>query len=91
MAEVDPTFIRTFGDNFIHVSEIDHLVEETQALTVSTPPPAAEDEGMIHVIGEFAAALIHDGDTLQTGVGPLSERWGCFWNTATISGFIARS
>jgi 4-hydroxybutyrate CoA-transferase len=73
VAEVDPTYIRTFGDNFIHVSEIDHLVEETQALTVSTPPPAEQDQGMINVIGEFAASLIHDGDTLQTGVGPLSE------------------
>jgi 4-hydroxybutyrate CoA-transferase len=78
VAEVDPTYIRTFGDNFIHVSEIDHLVEETQALTVSTPPPAEQDQGMINVIGEFAASLIHDGDTLQTGVGPLSECLGLF-------------
>ena len=78
VAEIDPTFIRTFGDNFIHVSEIDYLVEETQALSVSTPAPAAEDQGIIQVIGEFAASLIHDGDTLQTGVGPLSECLGLF-------------
>lgn len=78
VAEVDPTFIRTFGDNFIHVSEIDYLVEETEPLTVSTPPPAQEDQGMINVIGEFAASLIQDGDTLQTGVGALSESLGLF-------------
>ena len=29
IAEVDNSFIRTYGDNFIHVSQIDHLVEYT--------------------------------------------------------------
>ena len=78
VAEIDPTLIRTYGDNFIHVSEIDYLVEETEPLVVSTPPPAAEDEAMIHIIGEMAATLIRDGDTLQMGVGPLSESLGLF-------------
>jgi 4-hydroxybutyrate CoA-transferase len=78
VAEIDPTLIRTFGDNFIHVSEIDYLVEETEPLAFSTPAPAAEDQGIINVIGEFAATLIHDGDTLQTGVGALSESLGLF-------------
>ena len=29
IAEIDNSFIRTYGDNFIHVSQIDHLVEYT--------------------------------------------------------------
>lgn len=78
VAEVDPTLIRTYGDNYIHVSDIDYLVEETEPMLVSTPPPAAELQGVISVIGEFAASLIHDGDTLQMGVGPLSESLGLF-------------
>jgi 4-hydroxybutyrate CoA-transferase len=78
VAEIDPTLIRTFGDNFIHVSEIDYLVEETEPLAFSTPAPAAEDQGIINVIGELAATLIRDGDTLQTGVGALSESLGLF-------------
>ncbi|HLC08646.1 MAG TPA: acetyl-CoA hydrolase/transferase C-terminal domain-containing protein [Methyloceanibacter sp.] len=78
VAEIDPTLIRTYGDNFIHVSEIDYLVEETEALVVSTPPPADEDQPMIHIIGEMAATLIRDGDTMQMGVGPLSESLGLF-------------
>lgn len=78
IAEIDPTLIRTYGDNYIHVSEIDYLVEETESLVVSTPPPPAEDEGIISVIGEFAATLIHDGDTIQMGVGALSESLGLY-------------
>lgn len=33
IAEVNPRFIRTGGDNFIHVSEIDYLVEQPTAAT----------------------------------------------------------
>lgn len=78
VAEVDPTFIRTYGDNFIHVSEIDYLVEETEPLLVSTPPPPEEEQGIISVVGEYAASLIQDGDTIQMGVGAISESLGLF-------------
>lgn len=78
IAEVDPTLIRTYGDNFIHMSEIDYLVEETESLTVSTPPATDEDQPLIQVIGKLAATLIRDGDTIQMGVGPLSESLGLF-------------
>lgn len=78
VAEVDPTFIRTYGDNWIHVSEIDYLVEETQAFSMGTPPPAEEERGTLEVIGEFAASLIHDGDTVQMGIGGISESIGYF-------------
>ena len=78
IAEVDPTFIRTHGDNWIHVSEIDHLVEETQAFGMGTPPPPEEERGTLEVIGEFAASLIRDGDTVQMGIGAISESIGYF-------------
>ncbi|MBI2962945.1 MAG: acetyl-CoA hydrolase/transferase family protein [Deltaproteobacteria bacterium] len=78
VAEVDPTLIRTHGDNFIHVSEIDHLVEETVPLLVSTPPPPEEERGTLEVIASFAASLIRDGDTVQMGVGGISESIGLF-------------
>ena len=78
VAEIDPTLIRTYGDNFIHVSEIDYLVEETEPISWSTPPPAPEDREIIDVIGKLAASLIHDGDTIQMGIGPLSESLGLF-------------
>ena len=78
VAEVDPTFIRTHGDNWIHVSEIDYLVEETAPFPVGTAPPPAEEQGTLEVIGEFAASLIRDGDTVQMGIGAISEAIGLF-------------
>lgn len=78
VAEVDPTLIRTHGDNFLHVSEIDWLVEETEPLLVSTPPPPTEERGTAEVIAEFAASLIRDGDTVQMGIGAISESIGLF-------------
>jgi 4-hydroxybutyrate CoA-transferase len=78
VAEVDPTFIRTHGDNFIHVSEIGYLVEETEPLVIGTPAAAPEDQDIINKIGKYAASLIEDGDTVQTGIGPLSESLGAF-------------
>jgi len=78
VAEVDPTFIRTHGDNWIHVSEIDCLVEETQAFGLGTPPPPEDERGILEVIGEFAASLIRDGDTVQMGIGGISESIGYF-------------
>lgn len=78
VAEVDPTFIRTHGDNWMHVSEIDYLVEETQPFPVGTAPPPEEEHGTLEVIGEFAATLIRDGDTVQMGIGAISEAIGLF-------------
>ncbi|TMA59437.1 MAG: acetyl-CoA hydrolase/transferase family protein [Deltaproteobacteria bacterium] len=76
VAEVDPTFIRTHGDNWIHVSEIDYLVEETKPFPVGTAAPPEEERGTLEVIGEFAASLIRDGDTVQMGIGAISEATG---------------
>ena len=78
VAEVDPTFIRTHGDNWIHVSEIDYLVEETKPFPVGTAAPPEEERGTLEVIGEFAASLIRDGDTVQMGIGAISEAIGLF-------------
>lgn len=78
VAEVDPSFIRTHGDNWIHVSEIDHLVEESLPFPVGTPPPPDEEQGTLEVIGEFASTLIRDGDTVQMGIGAISEAIGLF-------------
>ncbi len=78
VAEVDPTLIRTHGDNWIHVSEIDYLVEETEPFPVGTAPPPEEERGTLEVIGEFAASLIRDGDTVQMGIGAISEAIGLF-------------
>jgi 4-hydroxybutyrate CoA-transferase len=78
IGEVDPNLIRTYGDNFIHASEIDYLVEESEPVVVGTDAPAEEDREVLNAIGRHAASLIRDGDTIQMGIGAISESTGLF-------------
>lgn len=74
IAEVRPEFIRTHGENFIHVDEIDLFVE-AQPLPPGAPPPPTSDEDIAAVEAictQVAVELINDGDTLQMGVGTVS-------------------
>jgi 4-hydroxybutyrate CoA-transferase len=78
LAEVNRKLIRTFGDNFVHVSEIDYFVQH-QSLQrpmqgrslagreLSSPP------GYLKDIAEHVSSLIRDGDTCQMGVGRTIE------------------
>jgi 4-hydroxybutyrate CoA-transferase len=76
LAEVHEDFIRTFGENYIHVDEIDWLVEAEEDSALSTtppPPPSEEEQAAVDVICNLVAAeLVNDGDTLQMGVGTVS-------------------
>ncbi len=73
IGEVIPDAIRTFGENYIHVSEIDYLVESGG----SPPPPIPRRSDEVVAAAEVictlvANELIRDGDTLQTGIGDVS-------------------
>jgi 4-hydroxybutyrate CoA-transferase len=75
IAEVDPDHIVTYGDNYVHVSELDYLVEkqgETTFGDVTSTMGFAEPSAIDHRIAAHAAALINDGDTLQLGAGTVS-------------------
>ena len=75
VAEVRPDFIRTGGDNYIHVDDIDFFVEATERSAADTeiPAPREEDADTIAAIcTQVAAELVADGDTLQMGVGKVS-------------------
>ena len=68
IAQVNPQMPRTFGDGFLHISEIDFLVEVdspiyTQEMGKSSP---LEDK-----IGTYIASLIEDESTLQMGIGSI--------------------
>lgn len=78
IAEVNPDIIRTYGDNCIHVSEIDYFVSHTP----TGRPPAATDllgrkttgPGEVEkAIAEYVASIIKDGDTIEVGVGGAVE------------------
>jgi len=67
---VTPHMPRTLGNAFIHVSEIDCLIE-SDAKPITLPPAAitAADEA----IGHYCAELINDGDCLQLGIGAVPD------------------
>ncbi|MDO8490577.1 MAG: acetyl-CoA hydrolase/transferase C-terminal domain-containing protein [Dehalococcoidia bacterium] len=71
IAEVDANQIRTFGDNSIHVSEIDYFVENTK------PRPAPvftlEITDLSRTIAGYVSSLVRDGDTIQLGTGTVTD------------------
>jgi len=70
VAEVNRQMPRTLGDSFIHVRNIDIIVE------VDYPLPEAPQGGSTEVhrrIGERIAEMIPDGATLQLGIGSIPD------------------
>lgn len=85
LAEVNSNLIRTYGDNFIHVSEIDYFVEHTPSgralgATDLLGRKAHEPSDAEKAIAGYVSTLIRNGDTIQIGVGATSE-WCAVLNT----------
>ncbi len=65
IVEVNSDLIRTYGDNFIHVSQIDRFVEIPYEPFVFRPFRKLPEE--LRPIVGYLSSLVKDGDTLQTG------------------------
>jgi len=66
IAQVNDRMPRTFGDSFVHVSQIHSFVESSRPLC-ELPKPEVTD---LHVtIAKNVAGLIGDGAVIQTGIG----------------------
>lgn len=80
IAEIQEDFIRTGGENFVHVDQIDLFVEgRPSAGGAAAPGPSEEEVSQVETICTLVAAeLINDGDTLQMGVGTVSASLGNF-------------
>jgi acyl-CoA hydrolase/RimJ/RimL family protein N-acetyltransferase len=66
IAQVNPQMPRTLGDSFIHVEELDCIVEEDEPLLeVVSPKP---DEVAL-TIARHATRLVENGSTIQVGIG----------------------
>jgi 4-hydroxybutyrate CoA-transferase len=76
IAEIDEKLVRIGGDNSIHVSEIDWLVERTPdapVVPLEAPPAPEEERRIVSMICETVAReLIPDRATIQVGVGSTS-------------------
>ena len=66
IAEVNRQMPRTLGDCFVHLKDIDHIVESDIPLLTWVPP--APDE-VADRIGQNVARLVGDGATIQAGIG----------------------
>jgi acyl-CoA hydrolase len=64
--EINHNFPKTYGDLEIHESEIDYFIEADYRAPVL---PEVESNDKDKIIGKFIADLIHDGDSIQLGIG----------------------
>ncbi len=66
IAQVNPRMPRVLGRSFIHVNDVNCLVEhEEELLTIGEPPEIETDT----IIARYISRLIDDGATLQTHLG----------------------
>jgi 4-hydroxybutyrate CoA-transferase len=70
VAQVNAQMPRTYGDSFIHVSEIDAIVELSRPLCELKKQSSSE---LFRAIGTRVASLIEDGAVLQCGIGGIPD------------------
>jgi 4-hydroxybutyrate CoA-transferase len=78
IAEVNKNLIRTFGENYVHISEIDYFVEHVSSggspgMGTLAGRVLKKPEPYVKRITENVSTLIKDGDTIQIGVGRTTE------------------
>jgi acyl-CoA hydrolase/GNAT superfamily N-acetyltransferase len=70
IAEVNPQMPYTLGDSFLNIYDIDYLIPVDRPLIDVTPPEPDEDRARI---GEYVAALVEDGSTVEVGIGVIPQ------------------
>lgn len=68
IAEVNPAMPRTLGDSFVHIRDLDALVQSEHPLLEFPMEPVTPEAERI---AEFIETLVPDGATLQTGIGAI--------------------
>ncbi len=71
IAQVNPRMPRTWGDSFVHVDDIDVLVDHEEPLVEMNP--GSIDEEVARRIGHYLSQLVDDGATLQVGFGRVPD------------------
>lgn len=70
IAQVNTEFPRTYGESFVHISELDYIVEANHPIVELQPPKIGEVE---EAIGRNCASLVENGSTLQLGIGGIPD------------------
>ncbi|MDR1765397.1 MAG: 4-hydroxybutyrate--acetyl-CoA CoA transferase [Lachnospiraceae bacterium] len=68
--EVNRNLPVTFGDNEVHISQVGAVVEADSPLPILEPGEISDKE---RTIGGYIAGLVHDGDTIQLGIGGIPD------------------
>ncbi|BCL60378.1 4-hydroxybutyrate CoA-transferase [Desulfomarina profundi] len=71
IAQVNPKMPRVMGQSFIHVNDVNLIVEHEEELL--SVPPSKEPSEPAQRIGHHIAKLIEDGSTLQIGLDAASQ------------------
>jgi len=66
IAQVNANMPRTLGRSFIHVNDVDAIVEYDEPLLHIEPP---EESEAANIIAKHIARLVDDGSTIQIGLG----------------------
>ena len=70
IAQMNKNLPRVMGESFIHLRDIDIIVEEDRPILELPSVVITEVE---RKIGEYCASLVNDGDTLQLGIGGIPD------------------
>ncbi len=70
IAQVNQKMPRVLGQSFIHVNDVDVIVEHEEDLITTAPKETSEEAAQI---GQHIARLIEDGSTLQIGLDAASQ------------------
>ncbi|MFZ0199577.1 MAG: acetyl-CoA hydrolase/transferase C-terminal domain-containing protein [Candidatus Sulfotelmatobacter sp.] len=70
VAQINDQMPRTYGDSFIHVTDIDAVVNSNRPLCATKLPRITD---MHKAIARNVAGLIDDGAVLQTGIGGIPD------------------
>ncbi|MFP4629924.1 MAG: GNAT family N-acetyltransferase [Desulfohalobiaceae bacterium] len=70
VGEVNPNLPRTYGDTFVHVSELQYLVRSQEEVFTF---PRWETDQVFDKLAENVSALIQDGSCLGFSIGPIYE------------------
>ena len=70
ISQVNPQMPRTLGDSFIHVEELDVIVEHDEPILEIMPP---EPDDVALTIARHATRLVENGSTIQVGIGRIPD------------------
>ena len=70
IAEINPNMPRTFGEAFVHVTELDAFIQSWEPLPELEPAQITKEDQQI---GRYIADYVRDGDCLQLGIGAVPD------------------